>query len=316
MTNQWAMFGLVGLLVAGQAGCGSDDDAASQRTFEQGSNSVEVLDTTMHFVQRGEGRPILLIHGNPTSSFLWRNVTPHLSDLGRTIAVDLVGHGDSGKPDIDYRFSTHLQYLEAFIAELGLRDVILVLHDWGGGLGFAYADAHRDNIAGIAFMETLVRPFSTETVPPLFAPILAQFRDPVLGRMMIIDQNVFIEQLLGSAGPGGLSEEVLDVYRAPFLDPADRLPILVWPNEIPIDGVPADNAETIGSYYRYLQSDPVPKLWLYADPGVLLPPSERASLETLPNLESVGVGAGLHFIQEDQPDAIGMAIAEWIGRLP
>lgn len=318
MMNRWISLGLVAALTTGlslgSVGCGSDDDAV-QRTFAQGSNFVDVLDTTMHFVQRGEGRPILLIHGNPTSSFLWRNVTPHLSGLGRTIAVDLVGHGDSGKPDIDYRFPTQLAYLEEFIAELDLRDVILVLHDWGGGLGFAYADRHPENIAGIAFMETLVRPFTTATVPPFFAGFLTQFRDPVLGPMLIIDQNFFVEVLLGTAGPGGLSEEVLDVYRAPFLDPADRKPILVWPNEIPIDGDPADNAATMASYYRYLQTDPVPKLWLYAEPGVLLPSAEREALEALPNLESVLVGSGLHYIQEDQPDAIGAAIADWIDRV-
>ncbi|MDG2307891.1 MAG: haloalkane dehalogenase [Candidatus Binatia bacterium] len=298
--------------------CGDGASTAPAPTppeTREGSNFVRVLDTELHFVQRGEGRPILFLHGNPTSSYLWRNVTPHLSPLGRTIALDLPGHGDSGKPDIDYRFPTQLAYVEEFIRVLGLEDLVLVIHDWGSGLGFAYASRHPENVQGIAFMEGMIRPFeSLADVSPLFAPSLEQFRDPVISRDLLITQNLFIEQILATSVLSGLSEEDLNVYRKPFLDPASRKPIWRWPNEIPIAGEPADNHEIFETYAAYLRTDAVPKLWLYGTPGVLLPESKGSEIVgVMPNVTAVGVGPGLHYLQEDQPEAIGVAIAEWLG---
>lgn len=299
-------------LGCGDAGSGPAPDPAP--ASGEGSNFVRVLDTEMHFVQRGTGRPIVFLHGNPTSSYLWRNVTPHVSPLGRTIALDLVGHGDSGKPDIDYRFPTQLRYVEEFMRVLGLDDVVLVVHDWGSALGFAYASRHPDEVAGIAFMEAMIRPFdSPEDVSPLFAPALRQFRDPAISRDLLIDQNVFIEQLLPGAVLSGLSPEDLDVYRRPFLDPASREPIWRWPNEIPIAGEPADNHAIFADFARYLRTSPVPKLWLFGTPGVLLPESKRDEIVgVMPNVRAVGIGPALHYVQEDQPDAIGSAIAAWL----
>lgn len=301
------------LALLSACGDGASTAAAPPETRE-GSNFVRVFDTELHFVQRGEGRPILFLHGNPTSSYLWRNVTPHVSPLGRTIALDLPGHGDSGKPDIDYRFSTQLAYVEEFIRVLGLEDLVLVIHDWGSGLGFAYASRHPENVRGIAFMEGMIRPFeSLADVSPLFAPSLEQFRDPTISRDLLITQNLFIEQLLATSVLAGLSEEDLNVYRAPFLDPASREPIWRWPNEIPIAGEPADNHEIFEKYASYLRTDDVPKLWLYGTPGVLLPESKGEEIVgVMPNVTAIGVGPGLHYLQEDQPDAIGAAIAEWL----
>ncbi len=309
----------IALLILAIVGCGDGATTSTVPTApvsSEGSNFVDVLDTRLHFVQRGEGRPILFLHGNPTSSYLWRNVTPHVSPLGRTLALDLPGHGDSGKPDIDYRFPTQLRYVEEFIRVMGLEDLVLVIHDWGSGLGFAYASRHPDNVRGIAFMEGMIRPFdSLEDVSPLFAPSLAQFRDPAVSRDLLIRQNQFIEQLLPGAVLTGLSEADLDVYRAPFLDPSSREPIWRWPNEIPIAGAPADNHEIFEAYARYLATDDVPKLWLYGTPGVLLPESKSDEIVgVMPNVTAVGVGPGLHYLQEDQPDAIGTAIASWLAK--
>lgn len=306
-------------LVLALTGCGDDATSASSEerpSFSEGSNFVRVLDTELHFVQRGEGRPVVFLHGNPTSSYLWRNVTPHVSPQARTIALDLPGHGDSGKPDIDYRFPTQLRYVEEFIRVLGLKDVVLVLHDWGTGLGFAYASRHPENVAGIAFMEGMIRPFETlDDVSPTFAPFLVRYRDPAISRDLLITQNQFVEVLLPAAVLGGLSEADHDVYRAPFLDPASREPIWRWPNEIPIAGVPADNHEIFERYAEYLRADEVPKLWLYGTPGVLLPESKSNEIVgVMPNVTAIGVGPGLHYVQEDQPDAIGGAIADWMRR--
>ena len=317
MRRQRSLAAPILILAAFSFACG--DGATTSTTlsapvFGEGSNFVRVFDTELHFVQHGEGRPILFLHGNPTSSYLWRNVTPHVSPIGRTIALDLVGHGDSGKPDIDYRFPTQLRYLEEFVRVLGLEDVVLVVHDWGSGLGFAYASRHPENVRGLAFMEGMIRPFeSLEDVSPLFAPSLSQFRDPAISRELLIDQNIFVEQLLPSAVLSGLSEADLDVYRQPFLDPASREPIWRWPNEIPIAGEPADNHEIFERYASYLRTTEVPKLWLFGTPGVLLPESKRDEIVgVMPNVKAVSVGPGLHYLQEDAPDAIGSAIAGWL----
>ncbi len=282
-------------------------------TFDEGSNFVAVGGTMMHFVQRGRGDPILMLHGNPTSSFLWRNVIPHLDGLGRVIAPDLVGFGMSGKPAIEYRFVEQLAYVEELIATLRLENIVFILHDWGSAIGFAYASRHPENVRGIAFMEAMIRPFtSPEDVSTVFAPFLRQFRDPVIGRQLIIDQNFFVETLLPLAVIRPLTEEELAVYRAPFLEPASREPIWRFPNEIPIAGDPADVHQIFVQYAEYLRTDPVPKLWLSAEPGILLDATKREEVLALPSAREVSIGPGRHFIQEDQPDAIGEAIAAWL----
>ncbi len=291
------------------------------------SHYVEVLGSKMHYIDEGQGDPILFIHGNPTSSYLWRNIIPYVSDDGRAIAVDLIGMGKSDKPDIDYRFVDHAKYLEAFIDELELQNVTLVIHDWGSGLGLNYAMNNEDNIKGIAMMEALLFPMTWDDFPstvigispsPLVTgtnemkEMFQNFRTPGVGEELIMNQNIFIEQFLDSAVIRDLSEEEMNQYREPYPTPEDRKPIWVWPNEIPINGEPADVHEIVSNYNQWIQETPIPKLLIHATPGIIT--TEEAvqwSNDNLKNLKTVNVGPGLHYIQEDAPDEIGEAISDW-----
>ena len=283
------------------------------------SQFVEVEGVPMHYVEAGSGAPFLFIHGNPTSSYLWRNVMPHVEPLGRVIALDLVGFGQSGRPDIGYTLQEHQRYVDGFIEALALEDVVLVLHDWGSVLGLDYARRHEDNVRAVAFMEPLIPPAfpmaSIEAMGP-FTETFRGFRDPEQGRVMIVEQNMFIEGFVANATvTRTLSEAELNAYREPFADPADREPILVWPNELPIAGEPARNVEAIEQIGDWLTTSDMPKLLLYARPGAIVPPEAAAWMaETYRNLDVVFVGYGLHYIQEDNPEAIGRNIAHWYRR--
>jgi len=276
------------------------------------SHYVEVLGSKMHYIDEGEGDPILFLHGNPTSSYLWRNIVPYVSDDGRIIAVDLIGMGKSDKPDIDYRFVDHAKYLEGFIEELELKNVTLVIHDWGSGLGFNYAMQHEDNIKGIAFMEAIIMPMTWEGFPAEFRETFENFRTPGIGEEMIMTQNIFVEQML----PGGilreLSEEEMNQYLEPYPTVESRKPVWMWPNEIPIDGQPSDVHKIVTDYNQWLQETEIPKILFYVKPGTLVPsPMVEWSEANLKNLETVYVGEGIHFIQEDHPDEIGQGLDEW-----
>jgi len=281
------------------------------------SKYVEVLGSQMHYIDEGEGDPVLFLHGNPTSSYLWRNVIPYVSDDTRVIAVDLIGMGKSDKPDIDYSFDDHSRYLNAFIEELELKNITLVIHDWGSGLGFNYAANNEDNIKGIAFMEALLMPltwddFTTDEMKEMFQ----NFRTPGIGEEMIMNQNIFVEQLLPSMIVRELSEEEMNYYQEPYPTPESRKPVWKWPNEIPIDGEPKNTHDIISSYNQWLQTTEIPMLMIYATPGVI--GNEMAvqwAEDNLMNLETVHIGPGLHFIQEDSPDAIGEAISDWYQRM-
>ncbi|MDX1577122.1 MAG: haloalkane dehalogenase, partial [Gemmatimonadota bacterium] len=264
-----------------------------------------------------EGDPILFLHGNPTSSYLWRNVIPHVSGLGRAIAPDLIGFGKSEKPDIEYRFFDHVAYVEGFIEALGLGDLTLVIHDWGSALGFHYARRHEGNVKGIAFMEAILAPVpSWDDFHPDFRSTFQAFRTPDVGWEMIVGQNVFVEGVLPGAIVRTLTGEEMERYREPFRDPESRKPVWRWPNEIPIEGEPADVAEAVGAYNAWLQETELPKLLFHAKPGALMRPEAvewcRAHLA---NLETVDVGRGIHFLQEDAPHEIGRGLADWYGRL-
>ncbi|MFQ5699865.1 MAG: haloalkane dehalogenase [Myxococcota bacterium] len=276
-----------------------------------------VLGSRMHYVDEGGGDPILFLHGQPTSSYLWRNVIPHLVSRGRCIAPDLIGMGKSEKPDLEYRFFDHARYLDQFILELGLRDVTLVLHDWGSALGFHYARRHEGNVKALAFMEAILAPVgSMDWFPPEMREIFEKFRDPEVGWDLIVNRNVFIDELMPQLILRKLSDEEMDHYRAPFRDPAHRKPMWRWPNEIPIGGEPADMHEVIVTYNRWLQESPLPKLLAHVTPGNALPPPMVAwCREHLPNLTTVDMGRGLHFIQEDMPRRIGTELAAWYSRL-
>ncbi|MBU0515966.1 MAG: haloalkane dehalogenase [Proteobacteria bacterium] len=278
---------------------------------------VEVLGSKMHYVDQGRGAPILFLHGNPTWSYLWRNIIPHLVPLGRCLAPDLIGMGKSDKPDLDYRLKDHIPYIDGFIEALGLEDLTLVVHDWGSAIGFDYARRHEGNVRGLAFMEAILAPApSWDVFPEDMAGLFKSFRTPDLGWKLIVDKNMFIENVLPASVVRRLTEEEMNQYREPFTNPADRKPVWRWPNEIPIEGRPADVVELVGAYNHWLQRTPRPKLLLYAAPGALIrPPMVEWCRDHLSNLETVDLGDGVHFLQEDHPHRIGAALADWYGRL-
>lgn len=274
------------------------------------SRYVEVLGSRMHYIDEGQGNVVLFLHGNPTSSYLWRNIVPYVSNDYRAIAVDLIGMGKSDKPDIDYTFFDHARYLESFIQALGLTDVILVLHDWGSGLGFYYASRHERNVKGLAFMEAIYR--ERESMGELFA----RFRTPGVGEDLLINQNLFVEQVLPGSVIRGLTDIEMRYYREPFLDPASRKPVLQWPRQLPLGGEPEDVVAAINMYQKWLTETPIPKLLLAATPGALITQPDVVWLQdNLSELTVINIGAGRHFIQEDNPHAIGQALFSWLASL-
>ncbi len=296
----------------------SDDDISPDYPFAP--RYVEVLGARMHYVEAGAGEPILLLHGNPTWSYIWRNIIPHVTSLGRCIAPDLVGYGRSDKPPLEYRWADHVRYLDAFIEVMGLKQVVLVLHDHGSGLGFHYARRHETNVRAIAFFEAIIRPFPWEHFStPEFRSVFRAFRTGGVGGIgwqLLVDHNVFIEELLPQAAMRELSEEELDYYREPFTRPASRLPIWQFARETPIGGEPPDVWQAASSYSRWLQQSPVPKLMLVAEPGALLTAEHVAwATQSIHNLTTVNIGPGLHFLQESTPHQIGREVARWLAGL-
>jgi haloalkane dehalogenase len=275
---------------------------------------VKVLDTEMVYVERGGGDPIVFLHGNPTSSYLWRHVIPHLETHGRCLAPDLVGMGASGPaPAGSYRFVDHARYLDAWFDALGLvRNVTLVVHDWGSALGFHWARRHPERVAGIAYMEALVRPLEWEEWPERARPIFQALRSPA-GEEMVLEKNVFVERILPASILRRLTEEEMAEYRRPYLTPGEsRRPTLTWPREIPIGGEPPDVVAIVDQYAKWLSASPLPKLFVNADPGTILVGAQREFCRAWPNQREVTV-KGLHFVQEDSPAEIGRAIAGWMG---
>lgn len=276
------------------------------------SHFVEVHGSQMHYVDVGQGDPVLFLHGNPTSSYLWRNIIPYLSDRARCIAPDLIGMGKSDKPDIPYRFTDHYKYIRGFIEVLGLKNITLVIHDWGSGLGFHYAMQNQDNVKGIAFMEAIIRPMSMSAMPFPFGLFFQLFRTPSVGEFMNGRLNFFVTQILSRATVRSLSDAEKKYYAAPYPDYASRKPVWQWPREIPFDGKPADNHAIIESYWNQLQQSQLPKLLLYATPGGIIPEATVPELkEKLQNLTTEHIGAGIHYVQEDNPHGIGEAIQKW-----
>ena len=282
----------------------------------QERQKIEVHGLNMAYVERGAGEPIVFVHGNPTSSYLWRNVLPHAESQGRCIALDLIGMGDSDKlPESgpqSYTFAEHSRYFDAALEALDVRDnVTLVVHDWGSALGFDWARRHPQAVAGICYMEALVRPLSWAEWPPDARSVFQGFRSPA-GEQMVLEKNIFVERVLPGSVLRALTEEEMAAYRKPFLDAGEsRRPTLTWPRQIPIDGEPPDVAETIGAYADWLASSPVPKLFVNAEPGAILTGAQREFCRTWPNQTEVSV-RGSHFIQEDSPHDIGAALASWL----
>jgi haloalkane dehalogenase len=282
---------------------------------------VDVLGSRMHYIEQGSGDTILLLHGNPSWSYIWRNIIPHLSSLGRCIAPDLIGYGRSGKPDIEYMWSDHVRYLEGFIDAMNLRNITLVLHDQGSSVGFNYAMHHQHNVHAIAFFEAIVRPYPwDEFSTPEFRELFRRFRTGGIGGegwQMIVEQNMFIEQLLSQAAGRQLSDREMNFYREPFIQKSSRLPIWRFPKQTPIGGEPQDVWDAVGEYSSRLQRSKLPKLMLYATPGALLTQEHVAwCRQNICNLHSVPIGPGLHFLQESSPHRIGTEIARWYRHLP
>ena len=277
--------------------------------------TVSVNGKTMSYAEMGEGDPIIFQHGNPTSSYLWRNIMPHLAVQGRCIAIDLIGMGDSDKledsgPD-RYTLLEHRDYFDAALDALGVTsNVTFVIHDWGSALGFDWANRHRDSVIGIAYMEGIVRPVSWDDWPEAARGVFQGFRSSA-GEDMVLDKNVFVERVLPGSIIRDLSDEEMEVYRRPFKNPGEeRRPTLTWPRQIPIEGEPAEVVELVQSYADWLSKSDMPKLFINAEPGAILIGPQREFCRSWPNQQEVTV-AGNHFLQEDSPNEIGEAIAQW-----
>ena len=269
------------------------------------------------YVEVGEGDPIVLLHGNPTSSYLWRNVIPELQGKGRVIAPDLIGQGDSeklpasGGPD-RYSFDVAYTYLDGLLRAIGVTEkVTLVIHDWGSALGFYWAQQHPSAVSGIAYMEGIVCPLGWDDWPEGARGIFQGFRSPK-GEDLVLQRNMFVEAVLPSSVLRGLGEAEMQHYRAAFATPDDRQPTLNWPRQIPIEGEPAALVELVAGYGKWLQSTTaLPKLFINAEPGSILTGRQREYCRSWPNQVEVTV-RGSHFIQEDSPVEIGQAVAQWL----
>ena len=273
---------------------------------------IAVLDTEMSYVDVGEGDPIVFLHGNPTSSYLWRNIIPHVSDIGRCLAPDLVGMGQSGKsPTYSYRFVDHARYLDAWFDAMKLSKAILVVHDWGSALGFHRAYRHPDQIAAIAYMEAVVKPLSWED----FGEAGGAFRAlrSSAGEHLVLDQNFFVESVLPGAIIRSLSEEEMAAYRAPFAELEARLPTLIWPRQASIDGQPEDVTSIVRAYSQWLSQSEMPKLFVAGEPGAVISAgsANQRFCRTWKNQREVTV-KGRHFLQEDSPDEIGAALRQFV----
>lgn len=278
---------------------------------------VEVLDSEMAYVDVGAGAPIVFLHGNPTSSYLWRNVIQEVEGSGRCLAPDLIGMGQSGKSgNGSYRFVDHARYLDAwFDAVLPAEKVILVIHDWGSGLGFHWACRNPDRVEGIVYMEAIVMPVTWDDWPESARKIFQGMRSDA-GEDMVLKKNVFVERILPASVIRGLTDAEMDVYRKPYLEEGEsRRPTLTWPRQIPLEGEPEDVTAIVDTYAKWLaKSDDLPKFFINADPGTILIGKQREFCRSWPNQEEITV-KGTHFIQEDSPVEIGQAVAKFTSKV-
>ena len=321
MTFELTRRGATGWLVAGAAvgvsGIARAGSSAPEETFMNAEDvhprkRIQVLDSEMSYVELGEGDPVVFLHGNPTSSYLWRNVISGVKSKGRLLAPDLIGMGQSkGAPNGHYRFVDHARYLDAWFEAVGAtRNVTLVIHDWGSVLGLHRAKRFSDQIKAIAYMEAIVMDRTWAEFGP-FEQTFRALRSPA-GEQMVLDQNLFVEQVLPHAVIRKLSEVELDHYRAPFRTRESRWPTLVWPREIPVDGEPADVAAIIKANGDFMAASQLPKAFIEATPGTM-PPRARAFCRTWPNQDHVEV-QGIHYVQEDAPDRIAATVDTLIAR--
>jgi len=281
---------------------------------------IEILGSHMAYRAAGPAGapPVLLLHGNPTSSYIWRDIIAELTPVARAIAPDLIGFGQSGKPDIDYRFADHVRYLDAFIDAMALDRFYLLAQDWGTALAFHFAARHPDRVLGLAFME-FIRPFDGWDdfhQSPQARETFKRLRTPGTGETLVLEDNIFIERILPGSIRRKLSEAEMAAYRAPFATPASRKPVWRLPNELPIEGRPADVHRLLSSAHEALKRSTYPKLLFTGNPGALVSPAfAHGFASRLSNIEVVELEGGYHYLQEDHPQAIGQAVAAWIRRL-
>lgn len=286
---------------------------------ERPKKHLTVMGKSMAYCEMGEGDPILFLHGNPTSSYLWRNIMPFAADLGRCLAPDLIGMGDSDKLDNpgpeSYRFVEHRAYLDAWIEAVGVTDnVTLVIHDWGSALGFDWARRNADRVKAIAYMEGIVRPVLWEEWNQQSRPVFEGFRSEA-GEAMVLRKNVFVEKVLPGSVLRGLTEAEMTVYRRPFLTPGeDRRPTLSWPRQIPLAGEPREVVDIVQEYADWMATNDLPKLFVNGEPGAILVGAQREFCRGWKNQTEVTV-RGSHFIQEDSPAEIGEALHAWLSAL-
>ncbi|GAB4330136.1 MAG: haloalkane dehalogenase [Dehalococcoidia bacterium] len=288
----------------------SDDSISAADPFQR--KRAVVHGTEISYIDVGAGDPVVFLHGNPTSSYLWRNIIPYLQDRARCLAPDLVGMGRSGPaPDGSYRFVDHARYIDAWLETArATSNVTFVVHDWGSALGFHWARRHPDRVKGIAYMEAIVKPLTWDEWPEAARQLFQGFRSPA-GEEMVLEKNVFVENVLPGSILRGLTEEEMDAYRAPYREPGEsRRPTLTWPRELPIEGEPADVVEIVEAYGAWLQQATIPKLLIVAEPGAILRGATLEFARSFPNQREVTV-RGVHFVQEDSPHEIGQALAEW-----
>lgn len=281
--------------------------------------SIEVLGSNMAYLETGTGEPVIFVHGNPSSSYLWRNVMPYIALQNRAIAVDLIGMGQSDKPDIDYTFADQYRYFSAFIDALNVKQVTLVGHDWGATLIWEYARQNPGKVRKLAFMEGVLPPAfpvaSYESMGDEMGNMFRAFKDPVKGHKLVVQDNMFIEKVLPGFVNRTLGEDAMRIYRAPFAKEEDRKPVLAWPRQVPIAGEPESTLKMLNVIDDFMGKTEMPILLMYADPGVVVPPKAvEWYVKKIPKLETVFIGQGLHFIQEDQPEAIGYALVDWMRR--
>lgn len=287
-------------------------EISAEDTFAR--KRLTIGETTMAYVDEGlaDGDPIIFLHGNPTSSYLWRNIIPHCTESGRCLAPDLIGMGMSGSsPSGSYRFVDHAGWLDAWMEGMGLdSNITFVVHDWGSALGFHWAKRHPEAMKGIVYMEAIVRPVTWEEWPEAAARVFQGFRSEA-GEEMVLEKNIFVERVLPGSVLRGLTDEEMERYRQPYLEPGEsRRPTLTWPREIPISGEPADVVEIAAAYAEYLAETETPKLFVNAEPGAILRGPQREFCRTWKNQTEITV-PGNHFVQEDSPHEIGEAIREW-----
>ena len=280
-------------------------------------SSVNIDGQKLAYIDVGEGTPIVMLHGNPTSSFLWRNIIPHLNDLGRVIVPDLIGHGDSDKLPVSmgpdrYTFENTFEYIDKLLNKLEInQDITLILHDWGSALGFYWAMKNPEKIKAICYMEAIVSPINWSDWPEQARGIFKGFRS-AKGEDLILKRNMFIEAVLPSSIIRKLTKDEMDEYRKPFLNENDRQVTLNWPRQIPIEGEPSHMFRLVTSYAEWISNDgDIPKLFINADPGSILIGNQREFCRGWKNQTEVTVN-GLHFIQEDSPHEIGEAISSWM----